>query len=146
MSSANRACSTDAEVDRPQDAISENDVAHAKVSEREPCRGAVEPAGYHPRSCLGLSPCRALASKGIERGHWRRFRASAHALRLREPVPRSSRITRYNNVIISRTAKCRTNGALIDPTAPAFASRTDKSRRDRLPARQCCSREDHWES
>jgi hypothetical protein len=41
----NRACSTDAEVDGPQDAISENDVAHAKVSEREPCRGAVEPAG-----------------------------------------------------------------------------------------------------
>jgi hypothetical protein len=38
-----------------------------------------------------------------------------------------------SNVIISRTAKCRTNGALIDPTPPAFASRTDRSRRDRLP-------------
>jgi predicted component of type VI protein secretion system len=29
----NRACSTDAELDRPQDAISENGVAHARGSE-----------------------------------------------------------------------------------------------------------------
>jgi hypothetical protein len=41
----NRACSTDAELDRPQDAISENGVAHARGSEREPCPGAVELAG-----------------------------------------------------------------------------------------------------
>src|SRR5215510_10165712 len=75
----NRAYSTDAEVDRPQDAFSENGVAHARASEREPCPGAFERAGYHPRACLGFSPCRALASKGIERGRWPRFRANAHA-------------------------------------------------------------------
>jgi uncharacterized protein DUF4238 len=38
------------------------------------------------------------------------------------------------------------SGALIDSTAPAFASRTDNSRRDRRLARQCCSRGGHWES
>jgi hypothetical protein len=68
MTSANRAGSTDAEVDRPQDVISGNDVAHARGSECALCPGAVEPGGCHPRSCLGFSPCHALASKGIERG------------------------------------------------------------------------------
>jgi hypothetical protein len=92
----NRACSTDAELDRPQDAISENGVAHARGSEREPCPGAVELAGYRPRSCRGFSPCRALGSRDIERGRWRRFRANAYAQRLRGPVPMSSRIMRRN--------------------------------------------------
>src|SRR5262249_1852789 len=101
MTSANRPCSTDAEVDRPQDAISENGVARARVSQREPCPGAVEHAGYHPRSCLGFSLCRALASKAIERGRWWRFLANAHAPRLREPEPWSSRITRCNLLIRS---------------------------------------------
>jgi hypothetical protein len=78
----NRPCSADAELDRPQDAISENGVAHARGSRCEPCPGAFELAGYHPRSCLGFSPCRALASRDIERGRWRRFRANAHAQRL----------------------------------------------------------------
>src|ERR671923_600227 len=94
-----RACSTGAEVDRPQDATSENGVTHARVSQRELCEhypGPVEPGEYHPRSCLGFSPCRALASKGIEQGRWRRFPANAHAPQLREPVPRSSRIARCN--------------------------------------------------
>jgi hypothetical protein len=92
----NKACSMDDEPDRPQDAISENGVARARVSEREPCPRAVELGGYHPRSCLGFSPCHALASRDIERGRWRRFRANAHAPRLRGPVLRSSRLMRYN--------------------------------------------------
>ena len=63
----NRARSTDAEADRPQDGISENGVAHARGSECVSCPGAVEPDECHPQSCLGFSPCRALASKDIER-------------------------------------------------------------------------------
>src|SRR5205823_14229867 len=63
----NRAGSTDAEVDRPQDGISENGVAHARGSECATCPGAVELGGCHSRSCRGFFPCRARASKGIER-------------------------------------------------------------------------------
>jgi hypothetical protein len=37
---------------RPRDAISENGVAHARGSEREPFPGAVELAGYRPRNEL----------------------------------------------------------------------------------------------
>src|SRR5438067_13648639 len=46
----NRACSTGAEVDGLQDATSENGVERAKVSQREPHRGGVEPGEYHLRS------------------------------------------------------------------------------------------------
>jgi hypothetical protein len=38
------------------------------------------------------------------------------------------------------------SGGLIDSTVPAFASRTDSSKRDRRRARQCHSREGHLES
>ena len=48
-----------------------------------------------------------------------------------------------SNVIIKSHRKCRADGGLIDSTVPAFASRTDSSKRDRRRARQCCSREGH---
>src|SRR5438067_9354830 len=62
----NRACSTSAEVDGLQDATSENGVESAKVSQREPHRGGVEPGEYQSTICLGFSPCHALPSKPIE--------------------------------------------------------------------------------
>src|SRR5690349_19781142 len=68
----------------------------ARASKREPCPRAVELGEYRPRSCLGFSACRALGSKDIGPARWRRFPAHAHAPRLPEPGPRSSRITRYN--------------------------------------------------
>src|SRR5438045_8815861 len=46
----NSACSTGAEVEGLQDATSENGVERAKVSQREPHRGGVEPGEYHLRS------------------------------------------------------------------------------------------------
>src|SRR6266511_1170498 len=64
----NKACSMDDELDRPQDAISENGVARARVSEREPCPRAVELGGYHPRSCLGFSPCMLLLREILSEG------------------------------------------------------------------------------
>src|SRR6266511_3870978 len=61
-----RAGSTDAGVDRPQDEISENGVAHARVSECAACPGAVAPGGCHARSCLGFSPSSVKNLKAIE--------------------------------------------------------------------------------
>src|SRR5262245_20888626 len=92
MTSANRPCSTDAEVDRPQDAISENGVARARVSQREPC------IHDHVSDFLyAVLLLRKVLSEGGGGDFWQMLNAP----RLREPEPRSSRITRCNLLIRS---------------------------------------------
>jgi hypothetical protein len=70
----NKACSTGAEVDGLQDATSENRVERAKVSQREPHRGPVEPGEYHPRSVSDFHHAVLFLRKILSKGSGGDFR------------------------------------------------------------------------